>query len=267
MGRYKTLRACALYCVTLIMLVASAVQVRAASGECSSATLNGSGLWHPISMRENGDGRLKGVFPELAEQIFGTLEVPLNIGPSLPWKRLQTLLENGEIDVLAGAYLTKERRQKFGVSLPVMKEDVAVFIRSSLPSRPEKLEDLVGLQGVAPFGASYGEQFDTFAASSLAIDRQPFDDLDTLMWLLVEDKADYLVIARQEGERMLENISDDGLVEMLPWPAAVNTLHFMFSKQSACISLLEAFDAELKRVLATGKVDDLIEDYGAAAGR
>jgi len=249
------------------MTVAVAASTRAASPDCSAVRVNGSSLWYPISQRINGDGGLKGVFPDLAKQVFGSLGVHLRFGPELPWKRLLTLLENGQLDVLAGAYLTRERQEKFGVSLPVMKEDVAVFIRSSLPSRPENLQDLVGLHGVAPFGASFGEEFDSFAASRLTIDRQPFDKLDTLMWLLIENKADYLVIARQEGERMVEDSAAQGLVEILPWPAAVNTLHFMFSKKTPCIALLKAFNEALRRQLDAGKLDELLKDYAGAAGR
>jgi polar amino acid transport system substrate-binding protein len=251
----------------LVLLVAFIVPVPAASSECPAVRLNGSGLWYPVSLRNDEGGTLRGIFPDLAEEVFQNLGVALDTGSDLPWKRLLTLLENGQIDVLAGAYLTGEREEKFGVSLPVMREDVAVFIRSSLPSRPQSLEDLVGLQGVAPFGASFGEEFEAFAASKLMIDRQPFDELDTLMWLLIENKADYLVMARQDGESMIEDTSAHGKVEMLPWRAAVNTLHFMFSRQTPCIALLEPFNEGLQRQLNAGRLEELVEDYARAAGR
>ena len=233
---------------------------------CSRVNLNGSSVWYPVSMRQKADGGLSGVFPDLAKDVFSTLNVPLITGPDLPWKRLLTLLEHGQIDVLAGAYLTDERQVKFGVSHPVMKEDVGVFIRSSLDFRPTSLEDLAGLRGVAPFGSSFGEELESYAATALSIDRQPFDDVKTYMYLLVEEKADYLIIARQEGEMMIREAGVEGKVEVLPWPAAVNTLHFLFSRATPCIKLLKTFDEELQRRRESGQLNGLIADYSLPVG-
>jgi ABC-type amino acid transport substrate-binding protein len=217
-------------------------------------------------MRNEGAGALRGIFPDLGREIFESLDVPVAIGPELPWKRLLTLLEFGQIDVLAGAYLTRERAEKFGVSRPVMQEEVRVFARTDLPVKPEGLDDLVGLRGVAPFGASFGEEFDTFAAEKLSIDRQPTDDFLTNMRLVKERKADFLILPRQDGERMIGEAKAEGLVEMLPWPAAVNTLHYLFSKTTPCLELLERFDEELQRKLDAGALDVLIQRYRKTTG-
>ncbi|MHA7773342.1 substrate-binding periplasmic protein [Roseibium sp. M-1] len=240
--------------------------VLAGTPACSNVNLNGSGVWYPVSMRKDGPEGLKGIFPDLGQEIFGTLDVPVTVGPELPWKRLLTLLEFGQIDVLAGAYLTSERTRKFGVSRPVMLEEVGVFVRTDLTSRPEKLEDLVGLRGVAAFGASFGEEFEIFAAERLSIDRQPSDDYRTDMRLLMEKKADYLVIPRQDGEMMIEDLDAADLVEALPWPATINTLHYLFSRTSPCLELLERFDAELQRRLEGGELDGLVKRYKLKSG-
>nr|MEC9418401.1 transporter substrate-binding domain-containing protein [Pseudomonadota bacterium] len=248
----------------LALTLASAA--RADTNDCSSVKLNGSSVWYPISMRQEADVGLNGVFPDLAIEIFSALDLPLVMGPDLPWKRLLTLLEHGQIDVLAGAYLTDERLAKFGVSLPVMREDVGVFVRTSLDIRPASLEDLAGLRGVAPFGASFGEEFETYAAAKLSIDRQPFDDFKTNMYLLAEDKADYLVIARRDGEMMIQEAGVEGKVEVLPWSAAVNTVHFLFSRATPCIRMLESFDEELQRRRESGELNKLIEGYTLPTG-
>jgi ABC-type amino acid transport substrate-binding protein len=217
-------------------------------------------------MRQQADGGLTGVFPDLAAEVFTALGVPLIVGPELPWKRLLTLLEHGQIDVLAGAYLTDERLAKYGVSQPVMQEEVGVFIRSDLDARPQSLKDLAGLRGVAPFGASFGEEFETFAAANLSIDRQPFEDFRTYIRLVAEAKADYLIIARQEGEMMIRDAGVEEKVEVLPWFASVNTLHFLFSRATPCIKMLEAFDEELLRRQKTGQLNELIEGYALPTG-
>lgn len=239
---------------------------QAGTDVCSEIRLNGSSVWFPVSMRETGADRLAGVFPDLARDILKSLDVPLREGPDLPWKRVFVLLENGQIDVLAGAYKTAERLEKYGVSLPVMQEEVGIFVRKSLGRRPQSLDELIGLRGVAPFGASFGEEFETFAQEHLAIDRQPFDDFGTYMRLLMDDKADYLVLARQDGDMLITETGAEDLVEALPWPAAVNTLHFLFSRATPCIGLLEAFDAELQRRIGSGTLQDLIKTYDPSKG-
>jgi len=248
-----------------LLVFVSTLQAEEGQTACTSVQLNGSGVWYPVSLRKE-DARLQGIFPDLGQEIFDSLEVPVTIGPELPWKRLLTLLEFGQIDVLAGAYLTDERTDKFGVSHPVMQEEVGVFVRSDLARKPEELDDLVGLRGVAPFGTSFGEEFETFAADKLSIDRQPFDDHLTNMRLLKEKKADYFVIARQDGERMILETQAEGLVERLPWPASVNTLHYLFSKKSPCLEMLDRFNEELQRRLDGGALDGLIQRYKMTAG-
>jgi len=252
-------------CVALIGLFQATV-AHADSNACSEVKLNGSGVWFPVSMREGADGALNGVFPDLGREILSSLNVSVEDGPDLPWRRVLVLLENGQIDVLAGAYKTEERSEKYGVSGPVMQEEVGIFIRKSLESRPKSLEDLIGLRGIAPFGASFGEDFEDFAAQNLSIDRQPFDDFRTYMRLLMEDKADYLVIARQDGVKMIDEADARDLVEALPWPAAVNTLHFLFSKATPCIALLEPFNEALKKRIEAGALKGLLGRYQMSEG-
>ncbi|MCK7614294.1 substrate-binding periplasmic protein [Roseibium sediminicola] len=251
--------------VALICLFQTA-QAHAGSDACSEVKLNGSGVWYPVSMRQEASGTLNGVFPDLGREILTSLHVNVAEGPDLPWNRVLVLLEKGQIDVLAGAYKTDERLKKYGVSRPVMQEEVGIFIRKSLESRPQSLKDLIGLRGVAPFGASFGEEFENFATESLSIDRQPFDDFKTYMRLLMEDKADYLVIARQDGVMMIDETGAVDLVEVLPWPAAVNTLHFLFSRATPCIALLEPFNEALTKRIDAGALKGLLDSYQMSEG-
>jgi polar amino acid transport system substrate-binding protein len=228
---------------------------------CSSVTMNGSSTWFPISLRLEEGSDLGGIFPDLAKKIFGQMNVGSEFGTSVPWKRAFVLLDNGQIDVLTGAYRTRDRLEKFGASLPVMEEEVAVFVRSNLEIKPKNLDDLVGLSGLAPFGANFGEEFDEYAAGNLTIERQPFEVFATNMRLLQEEKVDYLIIARQEGERLFSKLEAGDRVEALPWSAAVNTVHFFFSKSSPCIHLLEEFNDVLSSQIRSGALDNLIRDY------
>lgn len=257
--RLKTVAA-----VVVLFQLSSFAQVPASAATCSSVTLNGSSVWHPVSLRTENEATLRGIFPDIAREIFGELEIPTENGPDVPWKRVFVLLENGDTDVLTGAYRTRERFEKFGASLPVMTEEVAVFVRPNLASEPQSLEDLIGLTGLAPFGANFGEELDEFAARHLTIERQPFEVFATNMRLLNEEKVDYLIIARQEGERLAKYLGVEDSVRAMPWPAATNTLHFFFSRSSPCIDFLDAFNNVLKTQISSGALDKIVGGYQSA---
>lgn len=252
-----------LKCIAIFLLFALGGASHAEVKECTDATVNGSSLWFPVSMRDGSSESLMGVFPDLARSIFQELDVAVTVGRSVPWKRLFVLLDQGDIDVVAGAYRTRERLEKYELSYPVMAEDVAVFVRASLAREPSGLKDLEGLHGMAPFGASFGEGFEQYLSENLTIRRVPFEDFLTNMRLVAEDKIDYLIVARREGQRMIEQLGVEGQVVEMPWAATVNTLHFMFSKASPCVDLLDRFNAVLKQRVESGEIRDLLEAYRA----
>ncbi|MBO6506881.1 MAG: transporter substrate-binding domain-containing protein [Roseibium sp.] len=255
-AKIKTILACG------VMAAFTGVNAAATASEtCNSVKLNGSGLWHPVSLRAAEGEPLRGIFPDLAREIFKELNIETEFGSDVPWKRSFVLLDNGSIDILTGAYRTRERFEKYGASIPVMTEEVAVFVRPDLETQPQSLEDLKDLMGLAPFGANFGEEFDEYAEKHLKIERQPFEAFATNMRLLNEGKVDYLIIARQEGERLTRYLGVEDSLKPLSWPAAVNTLHFLFSRSSPCIDLVDAFNEVLSTQISTGALDKIIQAY------
>lgn len=234
---------------------------------CDLVRLSGASDWYPVSMRADEIAPLEGILPDLARDVFFALKVPVGVAPQWPWKRTLKMLENGRTDVLAGAFWTSERAEKFALSLPVLSEEVSVFVRGGLGIVPGSLEELVGLRGMIPFGASYGEEFDMFAAEHLTIENQVFDSLSAYMQLLIDEKIDYLVAPRRDGEQLVEQMKASQKVASLGWPAVVNTVHYLFSRASPCIELLDAFNEELRRQLAEGSLERLTRDYNSGKAR
>lgn len=87
------------------------------------------------------------------------------------------MLENGELDVIAGAYFTQERARLFAYSAPFAYDDVMVFQHRRNMFRMTGIHDLIGLQGARPQGGSYGDYIDTYAEQNLDMmyspDRKP----------------------------------------------------------------------------------------------
>ncbi len=258
-------RAAVYFSLALVSGMAAIPNGFAGTGSCDQIKINGSNVWFPISIRHKDAEDLSGVFPDLAQEIFQSMKVDVAFGAKVPWKRVFVQLESGEIDMVAGAYHTKDRARNYVLSSPVIKEPVAIFVRADMSDRPGSLEDLIGLQGLAPFGATFGEEFDDFANKHLTISRQSFDDFSTNMELLVDGKADYLVIARQAGEMMLKDLGAEGQVEALPWPALENSLHYMFSKKSPCLKHISAFQNELEKRVEAGEANNMMKAFNASA--
>jgi len=256
----------ALFCTAGFCLPVGNLAFAGANG-CTSVNMNGAGIWYPFSMRVDETGELEGVLPDLAKLIFKDIGVPVETGPYFPWKRLFIMMDNGQLDILAGAFHTEERKKEYGYSQPVLTEEVAVFVRKDLPVKPASLSELAGLRGLKPFGASYGEELDRIASEQLTIEAPAFDDFLTYMQLLIDGKADYFLMPRREGDAMIEELGAQDQVEPLPWPATVNTLHFLFSRSSPCILLLDEFDKSLSRYKMAGHIDGLVDSYRGKAGK
>ncbi|TYC63419.1 transporter substrate-binding domain-containing protein [Rhodobacterales bacterium] len=254
----------AAFLCSLLLSLGFSHDARADAEGCTNVRLNGASDWFPIAMRNRETQTLEGVFPDLAREILGKLQVSVEAGPELPWKRVLVTLENGGIDMITGAYRTEERLEKFAYSVRVTVEEVAVFMRKTMVEQPGRLEDLIGLRGLIPFGASFGEQFDTFASERLKVESHPFDDLSMNMRLLLEGKVDYFITSRQDGDRMIDQLNASDHLDALAWPAMINSVHFLFSRTSPCIHLLEAFDRELEQRIAAGNVEELTRTYQAA---
>lgn len=253
--------------LVLVSVLAVTPNGFAGTRSCDQIRINGSNVWFPISIRHEGAENLSGVFPDLAQKIFRSMQVDVAFGAEVPWKRVFVQLESGEIDMVAGAYHTKDRARNYVLSSPVIKEPVAIFVRTDMTDRPGSLDELIGLQGLAPFGATFGEEFDNFAKEHLTINRQSFDDFSTNMELLVDGKADYLVIARHAGDMMLKDLGVEGQVEALPWPALENSLHYMFSKKSPCLKHISAFQKELEKRVEAGEAANMMKAFNTSTSR
>lgn len=235
---------------------------KAVSGEaCQTIRVNGSSTWYPVSKRYSANGPIEGVLPALASGFFKEIDLPVDLGPSLPWKRLFALLEAGEIDLMTGAYFNEERAEKFVLSQPVYQENVAVFVRADLPSLPRDRDELIGLHGIWPLGASFGLPFDRFAERNLDMLRMSYEDLEDLLPVLFDGKADYFVMAREHGLEVVRQAGMDGKIVPLDWPVAVNPIHFLFAKNSPCAHYVGPLNDYIARMRSSGRIDALIAQY------
>lgn len=237
-----------------------------AYASCDVLKVNGANEWRPFSWRTPDLGEMKGIFPAITHSVSEQAPVRSEYGPDLPWNRLFALLEHGSIDVLAGAYLSEERLSKFELSNPVHEDEVTVFIRTGMKTKPRDLNSLIGLRGRAPYGVHLGEDNNKFAADNLIIDSQSLDDIAADLEMLKDGRFDYIMMSRSYGKKAVSTFGFDGQIQDVPWTAARRSVHFMFSRKSPCVDLLPKFNAVIEEQLQAGILDAYQAGFETAGG-
>lgn len=244
-----------------LILALSGPQARASDPPCRELHAGGSAQWAPIIWRADQTSRPIGILPDVIELIANELDLKVVFDPQVPWKRLLVKMDQGQMDVAMGAYFTEERNLRFRYTSPVLRDEVAIFTRRDNMFEFTRLEDLIGRTGIRPHGGSYGEEFDRFAERHLKFKRMPTLRTEQLLQALINKRADYLVLGRFDGLRTLRQSGMDRELIDLPTAVRSNPVHYMFSKTAPCAGQFAAFNEALDRLLATGKLNLIIQRH------
>jgi len=245
-------RFCGAVLVFLVVFIIGAASNQSRGEGCHKLRINGARDWRPFSWRTDEPETLSGLFPDMIRTVLKETPIAIEYGPEMPWNRLFAVLENDGMDLLAGAFLTEDRKTKFTLSAPIAEEDVAVFMRTGMTAKPEDFTQLKGLSGRAPFGVSLSEEKNRFAAEHLSIDSEPIDDIAMDLKMLADGRIDYILMSRRFGLKAVAAAGLETKIEDLPWPAAVKPIHFMFAKASPCTALLPRLNAAIEEYRRSG---------------
>ncbi|WP_417452742.1 substrate-binding periplasmic protein [Kiloniella sp.] len=225
---------------------------------CNAIRVNGASDWYPVLMYTEETEVHHGIAIDIAREIFRRLDVAIIDEPALPWKRMLRQLDKGELDLLLGAYWTNERAQIYGYTEPLIKDEVAIFVRKGEEFPLDGLEDLVGLVGLRPLGGSYGEKFDLYAKKYLDIHGVK---VDGTLDLLLTGRANYAVLGRYDGIADLQETGNSNRIKDLPWPVASNNVHLMMSRASPCYYLLDDINKVIRELHKEGFTEKLEARY------
>ncbi len=215
-----------------------------------------SGLpnYPPVSWK--AEGTLSGVGARLAKTICTELKVPFKFVP-LPWVRALSDAEHGKVDIIAGAYIKKDRQQYMDYSVPFMIDPGAIFVMKGHAFPFKDLKDLIGKKGVTMLGYSWGEAFDRFSEEHLdvATVTKPLQALK----MLERGRVDYFVYGLYSGGFVAEKAGMADKVEPLPNPVSQENFYITFSKQSRFKHLLPRANDIINRLKAQGVIDRWID--------
>lgn len=221
--------------------------------------ISGTYAWKPIAFIDEDTKEHKGIAVDVARETAKHLGWKYKVDLDMPWNRLFPMLDEGELDVVAGVYWTEERAEKYLISEPFVEDKISIWVPKGKEFKFEKLEDLKGKTGGRPSGGSYGQEFDDFSKEHLTME---FAETQTeLSQMLLNGRIDYLVLAYWDG---MLNFTKDGIIDQvtaLEKPVAVNNVHLCISKKSNYADEISSINETIKKMKSEGTIEKMMDDY------
>ncbi len=215
-------------------------------------------LWQSAASSET----LTGAVPALLQEIVEPLGVNVVVRDQGPWARVLHMARLGEIDVVAGAFLTDQRRTFLDYVMPSitwLPSNIWVYRGKEFKYR--YWSDLRGKQGSTLINNSFGQDFDEFAENYLSVEGVRTIEQSFRMAKL--GRVDYVLYEDLQGHAKLAKMGmEEDFVELTP-PISSEGLYFALPKRSACNTeaFRDAFARRLAEVTEQRRIDDLIKEY------
>lgn len=222
---------------------------QAAGGTCERIVVTGNPQYPPILWVDPGDDKhLVGAAVELLEMALdgtGIKAEVLNVGP---WSRAQEEVRSGRVDMLAGAFLTRERLGFMDYVYPAFVEVPSVlFVKRGEVFPYSGWDDLRDKTGSTLLNNSYGMAFDTFSRDHLRIEK--VSSIEQSFQTLVRGRVDYVIYERDQGLAAATQLGIEDQLEMLEGSLINEQLYYTLSHNSACNS------PQLRAILAQNMQD------------
>lgn len=232
---------------------------------CNTLTVSGNPEYPPLLWRdEQNPGFLNGAVPALLREITQPLGVTVEVKDIGSWARVQRMAREGEIDMVAGAFITSERIRYMDYLLPpVTHLPTAVWVPKGREFVYRHWPDLKGKRGSTLINNSFGQNFDRYAEQNLRI--EGVRSIEQSFQMALIDRVDYVLYEVLQGEVKLEYLGIADEFVPLETPVSREGLFLTFSKASPCNSfeLRELIAERLYELVNSGWVDELILQYKA----
>nr|WP_029978315.1 transporter substrate-binding domain-containing protein [Pseudomonas sp. PH1b] len=216
-------------------------------------------VYPPISW---SDGQqVRGLAPNLVRQVLGDLGYQVQVVVLGNWKRCLLDAAAGRVDVVL-AYSTSQRQQDLVFSrVPVLREEVALFVNRRHAPHFETLQDLTAYRGGLLFGESYGQQFDREVVQHGNIEwvsssQQNFGKL-------IRQRIDFIPHERRTGQLFIEQLPGAEDIVALPQALSVDYLRLAVSRHSPLAAHMVQIDAQLQRQVDSGAIQRWLDQSQA----
>lgn len=218
-----------------ILILACGMRLSLASMAQTPAELRFSGAsgWYPIFPAQDKKMVLPALGNDVAQELARRLSVRANWVKDVPWARLWTMMDDGELDLIVGGASSAERREKYLQLEPFMTSSYHPYVPWGKQFKFEKLEDLRGKSVARGLGSKYGDEYETFLKESNA----PVQDIgggvkENLFPMLAAGRMDYIVQDPMDANYWLKQNKLEGLFVPLPRPIWTSEVFIFLSKKS-----------------------------------
>ncbi|MDF3935825.1 substrate-binding periplasmic protein [Pseudomonas citronellolis] len=220
-------------------------------------------VYPPVSWSDGHE--VRGLAPQVVKNVLGGLGYEVEVVVLGNWKRCLLDAAAGRVDVVL-AYRNAQRDQGLLFSsVPVLREEVALFYNKRKPVRFEQLADLAGYRGGLLFGESYGAAFDRFVARHDNVEY--VSDSQQNFGKLIRQRIDFIAYERRTGRLFVERLPGGEDILDAPKPITVDYLRLAVSRDSPLAERLPQIDAALQKLSDDGSLarwlDDSERDYRA----
>ncbi|MGO1499964.1 MAG: substrate-binding periplasmic protein, partial [Marinobacter sp.] len=142
-----------------------------AAPSCKTLIVSGNPEYPPLLWEDpHNPERLTGATTALLAEVLEPLGVTLDAQNLGSWARVQRLARVGELDMIAGAFMTSERIQHMDYLLPPFTYlPTSVWVPKDQVFEYRHWLDLKGKQGSTLIDNSFGQGFDRYAKKNLQI--------------------------------------------------------------------------------------------------
>ncbi|MCG7495711.1 transporter substrate-binding domain-containing protein [Vibrio sp. Of7-15] len=177
------------------------------------------------------------------------------------WRRAMRNVKAGDVDVLVGAYYTKERDKNYRFSDPIFDIDIGFIALKSLNlTHYRKLDDLKGYSIGIGDDWSYGEEFD-----KAPLKKETVISSTQNVKKLFRNRVDLIAMAIpvfHYERNMLKHNKNDEIVILSPLITS-QPLHIMVGRNlKDGVQIIEDFNRGLKAIKADGTYDHLLKKHG-----
>lgn len=215
--------------LVLTACAAGAVHAQA----CTRLVATGNPEYPPYLWREPGEGTgLIGASADLMQLLSKELGLPIEVRYVGTWARVQEEARLGRIDLIAGAFFTLPRLEYMDYVHPAFHVTRSlVWARSNAAFTYQRWADLRGKSGLTVINNSFGEEFDRYAKSALAIATVP--SLEQALRMVERGRADYLIYEEAPALAYSARLGIQGLKGESP-AVSNESLYLTLSHKSPC---------------------------------
>lgn len=231
--------------------------------QCSTLLVSGNAEYPPLLWRDSEDpDTLIGAVPALLREMIAPMGITADIRYVGNWARVQHMSRAGELDMVAGAFMTSERFGYMDYILPpIIQLPTAVWVPAGEEFLYRHWPDLLGKTGSTLIGNSFGQNFDRYAAENLKM--VPVRSIEQSFVMAEAGRVDYVLYEALQGSVKLARENRADKFTALETPISSEGLFYTFPKKSPCnnFELREEIADRLYRLVQAGRVDELLAEY------